>query len=188
MIFLVSLMDKERGDVSCLVVHKLMDGSNIFQFIELVGEPFKENNRTKHLCRIGAATTNEQFRAWAMDAFHRDPKSAWTVPWNVVMVESTYGGTNAMLCHVALDYNNQTISDLVTEIEFVNPKGQLQTVGYKITDSDEKQTQGREWIKSAGGAFGILGVVTSLTIKLDAMTYARMKPTKPRLALTVPSA
>ena len=43
------------------------------------------------------------------------------------MVEITWGGSNSPICHGA-GLRNQTLSDLVTEIEFVNAKGELQTV------------------------------------------------------------
>jgi hypothetical protein len=59
-------------------------------------------------------------------------------------------------------------------VEFVNARGELQTV------SD------RALLKTAAGCFGLLGIVTSLTLKLDPMTYASLRPESPRLALAVP--
>src|SRR5262249_36325387 len=41
-------------------------------------------------------------------------------------------------------------------------------------------------LKAAAGCFGLLGIVTSLTLKLDKMSYARLQPKAPRLALAVP--
>jgi len=181
---LISLID--NNEVSIPAKHKLLDHSNPFQSIELVGNEFKEDGKIKHLCKIGSATTNEQFRQWVIKSFNtKGSKSSWTVPLNVVMVESTFGGTNAVACHGA-GIQNKTISDLVTEIEFINPYGKLQKVGYNITDPEEKQKEGKELIKSASACFGMLGVVTSITVKLDQLTHARMKPVKPRLALAVP--
>ena len=85
----------------------------------------EEDGVTKALCRIGAATTNEQFRRWCLD--ERGGDWAWTVPLNVIMVEITWGGSNAPICHGA-GLRNRTLSDLVTEVEFVNARGELQTV------------------------------------------------------------
>lgn len=97
----------------------------------------------------------------------------WSVPLNVIMVEITWGGSNGPICHGA-GWRNQTLSDLVTEIEFVNCKGVLQTV------TDPVQ------LKAAAGCFGLLGVVTSITLKVDPMTFANMRPSKASVALGVP--
>ena len=43
-----------------------------------------------------------------------------------------------------------------------------------------------EQLKAAAGCFGLLGFVTSITMTLDAMTFANMKPLKKRVALTIP--
>jgi len=140
------------------------------QGIEVIGT-VTEDGVEKALCKIGAGTTNEQFRRWCLD-----PKGGalcWSVPLNVILVEITWGGSNGPICHGA-GLRNQTLSDLVAEIEFVNPRGELQIV----TDPGD--------LRSASGAFGLMGVVTSITLKLDAMTYARLQPQKTRVALTVP--
>jgi len=182
---LVSLLDFAQSEL-IPAIHKKLDNNTPFQKIELVGNSFQEEGKTKHLCKIGAATTNEQFRNWAVTNFTLNGNLySWTVPCNVILVENTFGGTNAMLCHGA-GAESQTLSDLVTEIEFVNPNGELQTIGYKVTDPVENQAEGRKLIKTAAGSFGQLGVVTELTLKLDQMTHARMNTCKPRVALAVP--
>ena len=147
-----------------------IDPDNQLQGIRLVGT-VQEGGVTKALCKIGAATTNEQFRRWCLDA--NGGNWAWTIPLNVIMVEITWGGSNAPICHGA-GWRNRTLSDLVVEIEFVNARGEIQTVN----DPD--------LLSAAAGCFGLLGVVTAVTLKLDPMTYARMVPEKPRLALTIP--
>ena len=147
-----------------------IDPQNELQGIKLVGR-VREDGVTKALCRIGAATTNEQFRRWCLD--EGGGAWAWTVPLNVIMVEITWGGSNAPICHGA-GLRHETLSDLVVEVEFVNARGRLQTV------SD------RALLKTAAGCFGLLGIVTSLTLKLDPMTYAALRPESPRLALAVP--
>jgi hypothetical protein len=147
-----------------------IDPTNELQGIKIVGE-IKEGFETKALCKIGAATTNEQFRRWCLDDDHGNRQ--WTVPLNVIMVEITWGGSNAQICHGG-GWKNKTLSDLVAEIEFVNAKGELQWVD----DPDQ--------LRAAAGCFGLLGIVTAVTLKLDRMTYAVMKPEKPKVALTIP--
>ncbi len=147
-----------------------IDPSDELQGITVVGT-IKEGGVTKALCKIGAGTTNEQFRRWCLDP--NGGALTWTVPLNVIMVEITWGGSNAPICHGA-GLRNATLSDLVAAIEFVNPKGALQTV------SDPAL------LKAASGAFGLMGIVTAVTLKLDPMSYANMKPLKQRIALTVP--
>lgn len=147
-----------------------IDPNNELQGIQVVGT-LVENGVNKALCKIGAATTNEQFRRWCLDP--QGGNLQWTIPLNVIMVEITWGGSNATICHGA-GWRNQTLSDLVAEIEFVNARGELQTV------SDPAQ------LKAAAGCFGLLGIVTSLTLKLDPMTFANMKPLKKKVALAIP--
>jgi hypothetical protein len=166
---LISMLPPEV--VETLPAHEPpLDPRNELQGIQLVGR-VREDGVTKALCRIGAATTNEQFRQWCLD--EGGGAWAWTVPLNVIMVEITWGGSNAPICHGA-GLRHKTLSDLVAEVEFVNARGRLQTV------SD------RRLLKTAAGCFGLLGIVTSITLKLDPMTYATLRPESPRLALTVP--
>lgn len=150
--------------------HPPIDPSNELQGIKIVGH-VEEDGVTKALCRIGAATSNEQFRRWCLDA--KGGAWQWTVPLNVIMVEITWGGSNAPICHGA-GIDHKTLSDLVTEVEFVNARGELQTV------SDPAL------LKSAAGCFGLLGIVTAVTLKLDPMSYAALKPYAPRVGLAVP--
>jgi hypothetical protein len=126
----------------------------------------------KALCKIGPATTNEQFRRWCLDPSGGNLK--WTVPFNVIMLEITWGGSNATICHRA-GLQNETLSDLVVAIEFVNARGQLQV----ISDPDQ--------LRAASGAFGLLGIMTAITLKLGPMTFAKLRSLKKRLALAVPA-
>jgi hypothetical protein len=41
-------------------------------------------------------------------------------------------------------------------------------------------------LKAASGSFGLLGIVVSLTLKIEKMSIAMVRPEKPRIALTVP--
>merc|ERR1712038_2068180 len=136
-----------------------------------------EDGIKKRLCKIGSGTTNEQFREWiiqnSLDRKNDTWKPWWTLPLNVIMVEITFGGSNGPICHGA-GKKTTTLSDLVTSIEFVNAKGELQTV------NEPSQ------LKSVAGCFGMLGIVTSLTMKLDPLTFARMIPEKKHIALSIP--
>ncbi|MBL7813928.1 MAG: FAD-binding oxidoreductase [Saprospiraceae bacterium] len=151
--------------------HPPIDPKNDLQGIKMVGT-IEENGVTKGLCKIGAATTNEQFRLWATGE-NGDAPSGWTVPLNVIMVEITWGGSISAICHGA-GLRHKTLSDLVYEIEYVDANGEIRTISdpYLLT--------------AAAGCFGLLGVVTAVTLKLDKMTYTNMRPYKERLALSIP--
>jgi hypothetical protein len=151
--------------------HPPIDPNNNLEGIKIIGE-IQVQGVAKGLCRIGAATTNEQFRQWATGENGNVP-GGWTVPLNVIMVEITWGGSNAPICHGA-GLRHQTLSDLVYEIEYVDPNGILRTI------NDPKL------LRAASGCFGLLGVVTAVTLKLDKMSYANMRPYKERIGLAIP--
>lgn len=117
--------------------------------------------------RIMAGTTNNQFRLWC----HEHGQLA--LPFNTVVLAVTFGGTNATICHGA-GLSTSTLSDLVLEIEYVDARGQLQ----KVFDPEE--------LKAASGCFGLLGVVTSITLQLEPMTISEMRPTQVPLVLAIP--
>ncbi len=148
-------------------VHLPMDPKNSLQGITVI-----ETTPDGHAhCRIGAATTNEQFRAWCLA---RDGGAeTWTLPLNVIMVEITFGGSNAPICHGA-GHKQQTLSDLVVAVELVDANGEVQTI------------EGADLLRAAAGCFGLLGVVTAVTLRLDPMSYAKLAPTKPRVLLAIP--
>jgi hypothetical protein len=89
------------------------------------------------------------------------------------MVEITFGGSISPICHGA-GLTNKTLSDLVVEVEYVDAHGEVQTI------SDP------EMLKTAAGAFGLLGVVTAYTVRLDKMTYAAMRPYRETIELAIP--
>ena len=64
---------------------------------------------------------------------------------DTIIVEITFGGSNAPICHGA-GKSTKTLSDLVPSIEFVNANEELQT------DDDPFQ------LKSVAGCFGVLGI------------------------------
>jgi hypothetical protein len=145
-------------------------GEGLLQQIQLLEDSMSADNQTI-LCKIGTATTTEQFREWCLDPLGGGER--YTLPWSVIIVETTFGGTISAMCHGA-GIAHQTLSDLVVEVEYVNPSGKLHTV------SDP------ELLKAASGALGLLGVVTAYTIRLNKMTYTSMRPAKVPMELAVP--
>ena len=91
----------------------------------------------------------------------------YTLPLNVIMVEITFGGSNAPICHGA-GIKHQTLSDLVYAIEYVDANGVFRTIG----------PEDSHFLEASSGCFGLIGVVTHLVLKLDKMSYAIMKPQK----------
>ena len=144
-------------------------GAGLLQQIQPLPESIAEDG-TSILCRVGTATTNEQFREWCVS---QDTPLKWTLPLNVIMVEITFGGSFSTACHGA-GIRNRTLSDLIAEVEYVDANGALRTV------SDPTE------LRAAAGAFGLLGVVTAVTIRLDRVTYAAMRPARVPLELSIP--
>lgn len=114
------------------------------------GTPLKKGNT---LVRVGAAVTNERLRRWCVES------NRYTLPLNVIMVEMTVGGTNGAICHGS-GRAQQTLSDLVRKIEYVDANGKL-----KVVDDPEH-------LRAASGCFGLMGVITHLTLEFSPMTYA----------------
>ncbi|KAH7157260.1 hypothetical protein B0J13DRAFT_435346, partial [Dactylonectria estremocensis] len=119
------------------------------------------------LVRVGCAATNERLRRWCVD------NNKVTIPLNVIMVEITLGGSNAPICHGA-GRRNQTLSDLVRKIEYVDANGEVRSVDKP------------EHLRAASGCFGLMGVVTHITMEFPPMTYALLKPLKMPVIQAVP--
>jgi len=117
--------------------------------------------------KVMAGTTNETFRQWCF------ANKKFCLPLNVIMVEVTFGGTNAPICHGS-GLSTTTLSDLVVEVEYVDANGVVQIVN----DPTE--------LLAASGAFGLLGVVVSITLKLDEMGVTNMMPVKVPMPLAIP--
>ena len=116
--------------------------------------------------KVGTATTNLEMMNWSN-------KSGWTLPADIIAVMITYGGSNAMICHGS-GLSTQTLSDLVLEMEIVNANGELKTVN----DKDQ--------LKAYAGCFGLAGIVTSITFKMDKMTWAKFHPKKSNMIESIP--
>ncbi|CCO34347.1 hypothetical protein BN14_08444 [Rhizoctonia solani AG-1 IB] len=107
------------------------------------------------------------FREWCLQ------NRRWCLPFNVIMVEITMGGSNAPICHGA-GLGTTTLSDLVAEFHYIDPHGNKKS----ISDPDQ--------LRAASGCFGLLGICTALTLRLDAMSMAVMNPVKVPLVLAIP--
>lgn len=120
----------------------------------------------KIFCKIGGAVTNDELRKFCLE--NKDPihNSFWSIPFNTVLVENTFSGTISSICHGG-GYKHKTLSDLVEEIEFVNAKGEIQVVN---------KTAQPDFMQAAAGSFGLLGIITSITLKLDKLGYALTNP------------
>ena len=117
--------------------------------------------------KVMAGTTNNQFRQWCTE------NGSWCLPFNVVVLQVTMGGTNATLCHGA-GLSTSTLSDMVVEVCYVDAQGRDQ----RVSDPEE--------LKAASGSFGLLGIVTSITLQLEAMTVAQMMPVQRPVVLGLP--
>lgn len=125
------------------------------------------------LVRMGTAVTNQQLRRWCNS---QKGNLASTLPLNVIMVEITLGGSNAPICHGA-GRSHTTLSDLVHAIEYVDANGNIQKLS-KDTDPDLMQ--------AASGCFGLLGIITHITLEMIPMTYAVMRPQKLHITEAIP--
>ncbi|KAI1394049.1 uncharacterized protein F4822DRAFT_34928 [Hypoxylon trugodes] len=138
--------------------------------IDFVGQPQKGKKR---FVRVGTAVTNQMFRVWCNK---QELDAASSLPINVIMVEITFGGSNAPICHGA-GRRHPTLSDLVHAIEYVDVNGNIQTIS---KDADPN------FMAVASGCFGLLGIVTHITLELDPMTYAVMMPQKIPVMQAIP--
>lgn len=170
---LISMLPKNVAEQLPTPNYPYDPNSQLSSIVEIGNATLNDSDHT--LVRVGAATSNEHLRQWCLGEKRINNPNAnqWTIPFNVVMVEITFGGSNAPICHGA-GLRHKCLSDIVTEVEYVNANGDLVTV------SDEAL------LKSAAGCFGLLGIVVSLTLKLDKMTYAHMKPLAKKVMLTIP--
>ena len=66
------------------------------------------------------------------------------------------------------------MSDLVRKIEYVDANGKLQSIDNK------------EELRAVSGCFGLIGVITHLTLELDPMCFAVMKPLKMDVVDAIP--
>lgn len=128
------------------------------------GDPRTPGNT---LVCIRCAATNERLRQWCIT------NKTCTIPLNVIMVEITIGGSNTPICHGA-GRQNITLSDRVRRIEYVDVNGKSQVIDKS------------EHLRAASGCFGLMGVVTFITMELPPMSYAEIEPVKTPVIQAVP--
>ncbi len=132
-VLVVSLLPLKQAEAIKGLKLEIADPDNEFQFIELLNKTIEEDGTEKRLCKIGAGTTNEQFRTWIVKESRKNGSTScwndwWTLPFNAIIVQITFGGgSNAPICHGAGRKSN-ALSDLVASIEIINPHGELQTI------------------------------------------------------------
>ena len=143
------------------------DDPTELESIEFTKDPPLEGG--KRLVRVGCATTNERLRRWCLE------NKIVTLPFNVIMVETTLGGSTSALCHGS-GRMHTTMGDLVRRVEYVDANGVLRTI-------DEKN---KEYLRAAGGCFGLIGIVTHITLLFDPMSWAVFRPVKLPVIETIP--
>ncbi|KAK5046826.1 hypothetical protein LTR84_007180 [Exophiala bonariae] len=111
--------------------------------------------------RLGTSTTNKQLRKWCIEI------GKVTLPLQIIEVEITMGGSNATICHGA-GLQHPTLSDLVRAIEYVDANGNLNKIDLSTPS----------FLRAAAGCFGLIGIVTHLTLEFDAMSCALLVPRK----------
>ncbi|MBM7070805.1 hypothetical protein JQC92_01950 [Shewanella sp. 202IG2-18] len=187
-------MQSKRFAIRKPSLHPPIDPENEFQQIELIGKPYLTKQR-HHLCKVGSAVHNNHIRLWSYEQWQSkksDPEmDAWGMPYDVVLVENALGSVCCSGCHSA-GINTQSLSDLVVAIEFINTNGELQTV----CDYEElklaQYTIPQGWLndkatlKSIVANFGLIGVVTSLVLRLDELSYALLQPKRVPILSTIP--
>ena len=120
---------------------------------------WSENGKRKASIKIGGATLNQHLFEWVM----KNPD--WTLPVNTIMLLMTMGGTTSTISHGG-GIQHKSLSDQIIGLEYVDASGEIQVV-------DDP-----EHLKAAAGAFGMLGIIVSITLKMDEMTFAKWGPRK----------
>ena len=144
------------------------DNTNDLLNIELLKSPIN-SDINQGLVKIGASVNNEAFRKWCI-------RNNIAIPMNVIMVEITLGGSNAPICHGS-GINNKTLSDIVYAIEVVDYKGRLRNFN---------RIQHPKEMTVLSGSFGLCGVIVSLTLEVNNISYAVLEPYKPLLHEGIP--
>lgn len=172
---LISLLGLEYVDsnkASYVVDGETGAGKELRQIAYVLGSVEED----KIFCKVGGAVTNDELRDFCLKTPDPFSNQFWSIPSNVILVENTFSGTISSMCHGG-GCQHKTLSDLVEEIEFVNAQGNIQV----ISKADQP-----ELMKAAAGSFGLLGVITSITLKLDKMGYALTDPKLVSLAKAIP--
>ncbi|KAH0102228.1 hypothetical protein KCU96_g2623, partial [Aureobasidium melanogenum] len=100
-------------------------------------------------------------------------EDGWSLPVDVTADEITTGRIIGSMCHGS-GFAHKSINDYIRSLEFVDVKGEVQT----ITDRGE--------LHAALGCFGLLGIITHVTYEVKKMTFAVMQPRKVKTMLAIP--
>lgn len=144
----------------------LLGGYSGASLNELKTIELKETTPSGRLCRIRAAVTNDEFRRWQLE-------NSWATPVDTLVVEVTIAGITQGLCHGG-GLPHDTIPDHIKRVEYVDANGNLQTVHDPL------------FLTAAAGNFGLLGVVTHVTLERNPMKWAMMQPRKVDVGLAIP--
>jgi len=136
--------------------HGAWPGDSDLVYIEGPLDIWEEEGKKHAAVKFGASTLNLHYYDWAL-------ANNWTMPANTIMHYMSIGGVAMGTCHGG-GIGHQTLADRIMELEYVDALGELQV----INDP--------ELLKVIGGSMGMLGIVTSITYRLDEMTYARFWP------------
>ncbi len=121
--------------------------------------------------RIGASATADHVLNWLLSRDGGDWR--WMIAALPVFVEVTSAGWTQPICHGA-GIGHPMVSDIVTEMEFVNVKGEIQ----KVSDTTQ--------LRAAAGAFGMCGVLLSQTVTVKRMRLANFFPRDVNTVLAIP--
>ena len=121
--------------------------------------------------RVGASATSDHVLKWLLSKDGGDWR--WMITALPILVEITSAGWTQPICHGA-GVEHPMVPDFVTELEFVNVKGEIQKV------SDPAQ------VRAAAGAFGMCGVLLSQTVRVKPMRIANQFPLNTNTVLAIP--
>ncbi|KAH0165705.1 hypothetical protein KCU67_g4611, partial [Aureobasidium melanogenum] len=111
-------------------------------------------------------------RAGEIDT-QRAIEDGWSLPVDVTADDITTGRIVGSMCHGS-GFAHKSINDYIRSLEFVDVKGEVQT----ITDRGE--------LHAASGCFGLIGIITHVTYEVKKMTFAVMQPRKVKTMLAIP--
>jgi len=130
-----------------------------------------ENRGHTGLLRISAGATADHFRKWAISADGGDWR--WMLDSIPFLSCATSAGWTQTASHGS-GVAHSSVSDLVTAIEFVNCRGEIQNI------SEPKQ------IRALSCGFGLFGVILSQTFRVSKLQLAIMRPRKTPTPIAVP--
>lgn len=143
------------------------------QLVDVGDQSQGDHNAYVARVRVGAAATADDIRQWALAEGAAGGNWRWMLSaWPSVAAATSAGCTQTLSYGSGLKHGS--VADLVSEVEIVNCKGELQT----IRDATQ--------IRAVAGSFGLLGVVVSQVIRFDRLLLANVLPRKRPIMFAVP--